>query len=303
MRLAYLGTSDFAATVLRHIARSAFRPALVVTPPDRKQGRGRKLSPPPVAIVAGELGLELHQTPSVNQPESIERIEADAIDCGLVCAFGQLIKPPLLERVEMLNVHPSLLPRWRGAAPIERAIMAGDEETGVAIMRLTEGLDSGPVARVVRVPIERGESFGSLSSRLAHLGGELAVGALALRAAGALDFTEQGEDGVTYAEKIESAERRLDPDRSADELDRVVRALNPHVGTFLELEGGGRLGVVSASRVEDGPGRGGLKGDGDVLLLGTASGALRLSVVRPPGKRDMAAADYLRGHPAPRLAG
>lgn len=304
LRLAYLGTSDFAATVLRHLARSAFSPVLVVAPPDRKQGRGRKLSAPPVATLAAELGLELHQTPSVNQAASIERIEAAGVDCGLVCAFGQLIKPPLLERVEMLNVHPSLLPRWRGAAPIERAIMAGDEETGVAIMRLTEGLDSGPVARVVRVPIERGEDFGSLSSRLAALGGELVVGALALRAAGALDFTEQGEGGVTYADKIEPGERRLDPDRSADELERVVRALNPHIGTFLELEGGERLGVVSASREPEGdPGNGVLAGDGETLLLGTASGGLRLSTVRPPGKRDMTAADYLRGHSVPRLAG
>ena len=141
MRLAYLGTSDFAATVLRRLAESAYRPVLVVTPPDRKQGRGRKLSPPPTAIAAAELGLELHQTPNVNDPESAGALEAAAVDLGMVCAFGQLIKPPLLERIEMLNIHPSLLPRWRGAAPIERAIMAGDEETGVAVMRLTEGLD------------------------------------------------------------------------------------------------------------------------------------------------------------------
>jgi methionyl-tRNA formyltransferase len=302
MRLAYLGTSAFAATVLRRLADSPYRPALVVTPPDRRQGRGRKLSPPPSAFAAKDLGLALHQTQSVSQPESREAISGAEIDIGMVCAFGQLIKPPLLDEIEMLNVHPSLLPRWRGAAPIERAVMAGDSETGVAIMRLTEGLDSGPVALCERVSIEDGDDYGSLSARLAELGGELAVKALELREKGDLEFTDQPEEGVTYAEKIEGAERRLDPGRPATELERTVRALNPHVGTYVELEGGERLGVVEAIAGGEGPAMGEFEPGNDVLLLGTSAGALQIVFVKPAGKRQMAAADYLRGNPSPRLA-
>jgi methionyl-tRNA formyltransferase len=137
----YLGTSDFAATVLGVLVASDRRPALVVTPPDRPSGRGRKLSTPPVATLAAELGLPVHQTASVNEPDSVEAVRASGATAGTVCAFGQLIGEPLLSELPMLNVHPSLLPRWRGAAPVERAIMAGDERTGVAVMRLTEGLD------------------------------------------------------------------------------------------------------------------------------------------------------------------
>ncbi len=202
----------------------------------------------------------------------------------------------------MLNVHPSLLPRWRGAAPIERAIMAGDEETGVGIMRLTEGLDSGPVALMERVEIADAEDYGSLSERLAKLGGELAVRALGLRDSGTLEFAEQPEEGVTYAEKIEGSERKLDPGRAALDLERTVRALNPHVGAHLELEGGERLGVLKAVADGGGPPQGELEpGEAD-LLLGTADGALRIAAVKPAGKREMAAADYLRGNPSPRLA-
>ena len=141
----YCGTSDFAATVLEVLAASAHRPSLVVTPPDRKRGRGRQKGSPPVADRARELGIELHQTESINREESRAAILATEPELATVCAFGQLIKAPLIEELPMLNVHPSLLPRWRGAAPIERAILAGDERTGVCVMKLTEGLDSGPV--------------------------------------------------------------------------------------------------------------------------------------------------------------
>lgn len=299
MRLAYLGTSDFAATVLRHLAGTRQRPALVVTPPDRKQGRGRRLSPPPVAIAAQELELELHQTRGVNDPESVAAMGEARIDVAMVCAFGQLIKPPLLNEIEMLNVHPSLLPRWRGAAPIERALMAGDEETGVAIIRLTEGLDSGPVALLERVAIAAEDDYGSLSARLAERSGELAEQALALRAAGELSFEEQATDGITYAEKIDPEDRRLDAGTDAVALERVVRALTPHIGAFVELEGGERLGIVKASAVNEGPPAGELEGTGDALLFGTPRGALRIAAVKPAGKREMPVSDYLRGHPAP----
>lgn len=299
MRTAYLGTSDFAATVLRRLADSPHRPSLVVTPPDRRQGRGRRVKPPPAAVAAQELELDLLQAENVNQGAALERIRAGQPQAVVVCAFGQLIREPLLSEFPMLNVHPSLLPRWRGAAPIERAMMAGDPTTGVCVMRLTAGLDSGPVALVEELPIDPDESFDSLAAKLARLGGDLLVRALDLLAEGALAFTEQDGDGVTYAEKIESAERRLDPERPARELAAKVRALNPHVGTYLELPGEDRLGVRRAHAVagELEPGR--LAGKEGTLLLGCRDGVLQLDEVQAPGGKPMPADAYLRGHPLP----
>ena len=301
MRTAYLGTSEFAATVLRRLAGSPHRPALVVTPPDRRQGRGRKVSPPPAAIAATELGLELLQAENVNEEGALERIRAPRPQAVLVCAFGQLIREPLLSGFPILNVHPSLLPRWRGAAPIERAIMARDETTGVCVMRLTAGLDSGPVALCEEVPLDPEEDFATLSARLAELGGDLLVRALDLQAAGALEFVEQDEDGVTYAEKIDPAERRLDPARPAAELAAKVRALNPHIGTYLETADGERLGVREAHAVDSDVPQGTLEVREGKLLLGCAQGALRLDVVQPPGGKPMPADAYLRGHEPPKL--
>lgn len=301
MRTAYLGTSDFAATVLRRLADSPHRPALVVTPPDRRQGRGRKVKPPPTALAAQELGLELLQAENVNEEGALERIRAAAPEAVAVCAFGQLIREPLLSEFPMLNVHPSLLPRWRGAAPIERAMMAGDATTGVCVMRLTAGLDSGPVAICEEVPIEPEDDFASLSARLAHLGGEILVRALDLQAAGALELSEQGEDGVTYAEKLEPSERRLDPSRPAAELANRVRALNPHVGTFLETATGERLGVRRAHVAAVDVPRGGLEAHDGTLILGCGEGTLQLDLVQPPGGKAMPADAYLRGHEPPRL--
>jgi methionyl-tRNA formyltransferase len=298
-RTVFLGTSDFAATVLRRLADSPHRPQLVMTPPDSRRGRGRREQPPPAATVAGELGLPLVQSQTVNSEEAMGRIREAQPDVAVVCAFGQLIREPLLSEVRMLNVHPSLLPRWRGAAPIERAIMAGDEETGVCVMRVTEGLDSGPVALCERIAIEPGEDFGGLAPRLAALGGELIVRALDLFDRGELELSEQDDSQTTYAEKIEPSERRLDPARPAEELERVVRALSPHVGTYLELEGGERLGVrrASAQKGEEEPGA--LRpGDGG-LLLGCGEGTLRLQVVQPPGGRPMPADAFARGHAVP----
>ena len=299
MRTAYLGTSEFAATVLRRLADSPHRPALVVTPPDRRQGRGRRLHPPPAAAAAQELSLELLQAENVNEEEALGRIRAAAPETVVVCAFGQLIREPLLSEFPMLNVHPSLLPRWRGAAPIERAMMAGDEVTGVCVMQLTAGLDSGPVALVEEVPIDPEEDFAGLSTRLAAVGGDLLVRALDLQARGSLAFTEQDEAGVTYAEKIEPGERRLDLDRPATELAAKVRALTPHVGAYLELSDGERLGVRRARPVDAQLRPAQLAAREGGLLLGTAEGALQLELVQPPGGKPMPADAYLRGHPLP----
>jgi methionyl-tRNA formyltransferase len=272
LRPVYLGTSEFAATVLERLARSAHRPALVVTRPDRPAGRGRRLTPPPVAVRARELGLEVFQPESVNDEAARARIAAAEPDVLIVCAFGALIKEPLLSEYEILNVHPSLLPRWRGAAPIERAIMAGDDETGVAIMRLTAGLDSGPICLEAREPIRADDDYATLSARLAEIGAELLVRALDERP----PCREQPEEGVTYAEKISAGDRTLDAGAPAAEQERVVRALHPHVGARLALDDGSFLGVHRA-RVGD-------------------DGALELLEVQPPGGRPMPYADYQRGH-------
>jgi methionyl-tRNA formyltransferase len=295
----YLGTSEFAAEVLRTLAGSRHPPTLVVTPPDRKRGRGRKLAPPPVAELARELDLELHQTTSVNEPASLALLRDAGAEWGCVCAFGQLIKEPLLSVLPMLNVHPSLLPRWRGAAPIERAIMAGDGETGVCVMRLTEGLDSGPVAISERVAIEPGTNFGSLAAKLARRGGELLVRALDLAESGELEFEAQQEDGATYAEKIGREDRRLDPARPAIELERRVAALTPHIGAYLELGDEQRLGVRSARAETGGADPGEVAVRDGRLIVGCFEGALAIDELQPQGKRAMATEDWIRGHEPP----
>jgi len=320
----FIGTSEFAAAVLERLARvDAHRPVLVITRQDRPSGRGRRLTAPPVAERARALGIALEQPHNVNDHAAGELIAAAlrapgtaASDGGqgagrgagtvIVCAFGALIKEPLLSQHEILNVHPSLLPRWRGAAPVERAIMAGDEQTGVSIMRLTAGLDSGPVCLAGVEPIRHDDSYGSLAVRLQELGGELLVQALDR----APPFVEQPQDGITYAEKLGPADRLLDPARSAVELERVVRALHPHIGARVMLADETLLGVQRARVAEHDdpaflhagssaqPGAGPSVRDGR-LLLDCSPGLLELLVVQPPGGRAMDASDYLRGRGLP----
>jgi methionyl-tRNA formyltransferase len=301
MRTVFLGTSPFAAAVLERLAASEHRPALVLTRPDRPRGRGRKLGSPPVADAARQLGIEVEQPASVNELSVRESIAGVRPEAVIVCAFGALIKEPLLSEHELLNVHPSLLPRWRGAAPVERAIMAGDARTGVSIMRLTAGLDSGPVCLSQALEIEPHDTYGSVAERLQSLGGELIVEALDLTARGEPPaFVEQDESGVTYAEKIGPEDRLLDPARPAEELERVVRALHPHIGARLQRADGELLGVhearIAADPGVEGPSVGRLVADGERLLYGTARGTLDLMRVQLPGGRPMDAGAYLRGH-------
>jgi methionyl-tRNA formyltransferase len=301
VRTVYLGTSAFAATVLRRLADSPHRPQLIVTPPDRPKGRGRRAQAPPVAEEARALEIELLQVENVNDEDAHARIREARPEVAAVCAFGQLIREPLLSELEMLNVHPSLLPRWRGAAPIERAIMAGDERTGVSIMKVTEGLDSGPVALQEEVGLGPDEDFDGLSGTLAALGGELLSHAFDRLADGTISFEEQDDAEATYAEKIEAEERCLNPSRPAEELARTVRALTPHIGAYLEVAGGERLGVRRARPVDVSVKPGEVRAEWGALLLGCGRGALRLEVVQPPGGKPMAADAYLRGHPLPKL--
>jgi methionyl-tRNA formyltransferase len=293
MNTVYLGTSEFAAAILRRLADSPHRPALVITRPDRPRGRGRKLASPPAADAARELGIALEQPGSVNDEAARAAIAAAAPDAVIVCAFGALVKEPLLSDHSILNVHPSLLPRWRGAAPIERAIMAGDGQTGVSIMRLTAGLDSGPVCAQRPEPILADDTYGTLAARLEQLGGELLIDVLDRRP----ECVEQSEDGVTYAEKLGPEDRLLDPARTAGELERTVRALTPHIGAHVGLPDGTLLGVREAHVLPDGAVQpGAIELSGPVPVLGCADGALELLVVQPPGRRPMSGADFLRGY-------
>jgi methionyl-tRNA formyltransferase len=274
VRVVYLGTSDFAASVLRALAEGPYRPALVVTRPDAKQGRGRKIAPPPVAEAARELGIEVDQPASVNAPDAVARIDAVEPEAVVLCAFGALVKDPLLSRYDILNIHPSLLPRWRGAAPVERAIMAGDRETGVSIMRLVAALDAGPVYAQGTEPILETDDYAALAARLQGLSVELLQGVLADRPAP----TPQPEDGVTYAEKITAEDRMLDLARPARENVDVVRALHPHIIARLQRTDGEYVGVHEARVNPD-------------------DGSFEPLVVQPAGGRPMPYADYLRGHP------
>jgi methionyl-tRNA formyltransferase len=293
MRTVYLGTSEFAVEVLERLAATPHRPVLAVTRPDRPRGRGRSLQSPPVAARAALLGVETIQPEDVNSEQARQAIAAAEPEAVVICAYGALVKEPLLSAHDMLNVHPSLLPRWRGAAPIERAIEAGDEETGVTIMRPIAELDAGPTCLQRSEPIAPDDNYGSLAARLAALGGELLVEALDTQPA----FREQPDQGVTYADKIEPEDRLLDPARPADQLERRVRALTPHIGAYVPLDGGERLGVrrvALAAGVDDiAPGE--LVERESGLLYGAAQGALELIEVQPPGKRPMEASAWLRG--------
>ena len=294
MRTVYLGTSEFAVAVLDSVAATPHRPVLVVTRPDRPRGRGRRVQPPPVAERAARLGIETLQPDDVNADEARAAIAKADPEVVLICAYGALLKEPLLSEHEMLNVHPSLLPRWRGAAPIERAIEAGDEETGVSIMRPTAEFDAGPVCLQRREAIRPDDDYGSLAPRLAALGGELLIETLDTQP----PFREQPDQGATYAHKIEPRDRLLDPSLRAGELERRVRALHPHVGAYIELDGGERLGVLRARLAAgvDGVAPGELQVEDSRVLYGAAQGALELLELHPAGKRPMDAADWLRGH-------
>jgi methionyl-tRNA formyltransferase len=309
VRTVYLGTSEFAAVVLDRLAESAHPPQLVVSRPDRRRGRGRRVAPPPVVERARELGIATFQPESVNAPDALERIAAAEPEAACVCAYGAIIGDDLLAAHSWLNVHPSLLPRWRGAAPIERAIEAGDAATGVAIMEPVAELDAGPVYLMRSEPIRPDDDYGSLADRLAAIGGDLLVEALDELPAP----RPQSEDGVRYAEKIERDERLLDPALAAAELERRLRALTPHVGAYVEPGGQERLGVRKAVVLDVDaapaappacrPPPGALVARDGRLLYGTRDGALELLEVQPAGGKPMDAAAWLRGHGAALAAG
>jgi methionyl-tRNA formyltransferase len=258
-RIGVAATAPFGADVLERLA-AAHDIAFLLTRPDKPAGRGRRTSPPPAKVVADRLGIP------VLQPDRPEIEDAETV---IVAAYGLLIPNALLDRALWLNVHPSLLPRWRGAAPVERSIMAGDRTTGVTIHRTVEQLDAGPVAAQAAFPVEDEDDAGVVYARAAELAADLLVGVLAEDAP---RFQPQSEEGITYAEKIGPADRELDLDDPAQAV-RVVRALSPHIGARAKLDG--RDAIVWRARVDD---------DRFVPLE-----------VQPAGKRRMAYDEFRRG--------
>jgi methionyl-tRNA formyltransferase len=288
VRSVYIGSSEFSLRVLRAVAEQ-LRPALVVTRPAAPRGRGRALAPTPVAQGAAELGFPVLEPARL--ADAGGDIDAFAPEVIVLCAYGGMVREPLLSSYEIVNVHPSLLPRWRGAAPIERAIMAGDATTGVSLIRLVAELDAGPVCLAREVRIEPDDDHGTLSGRLADVAGELLGQALAEPRR----YREQDSDGVTYAEKLTAADRVLEPQRSAPELERQVRALHPHIGARLASGLGvhrARVAAEPAPVVAPGV----LEARDGRLYYGASPGALELLTVQPPGRRAMDVAAYLRGH-------
>ena len=237
MRLAVAATAPIGADVLERLA-AKHDIAYLLTRPDRPRGRGRRVGPPPANEVAERLGIE------VRQPESIADFDPEE-DVVVLAAYGALVPEAVLDRALWLNVHPSLLPRWRGAAPIERALMAGDPETGVTIIKLVPELDAGPIAAQRSFPVREEDDFGSVSARAGELGAELIDEVLPEPS-----FTPQAEEGVTYAEKIEPEDRELDWNRPPEELLNRVRALSPQIGARAELQG--RPVTIWRARIEDG---------------------------------------------------
>ncbi len=308
MKLIFAGTPEFASVALARLLAAGFQVPLVLTQPDRPAGRGMKLQASPVK----QLALQHHI--AVAQPRSLrldgkypddaaaarEAIESAQADVMVVAAYGLILPQWVLDvpRLGCLNIHASLLPRWRGAAPIHRAIEAGDTQTGVTIMQMDAGLDTGDMLLTERLPIRADDTTGSLHDRLAELGGRLIVEALEIAACGGLTAQKQPTDGVTYAHKIDKAEAALDWTHSAATLARRVRAFNPFPGAAT-ARAGEPVKVWAAHAVDGSAGA----APGQVLALGdegiqvqTASGVLVLTELQRAGGKRLAAADFLRGH-------
>jgi methionyl-tRNA formyltransferase len=297
LRVVFMGTPDFAVPTLSEIIGRGHEVVAVYTRAPAAAGRGMTLKPSPVHRLAERFGLPVLTPPTLRTAEAAEAFRGHAADVAIVVAYGMILPKAILEAPPLgcLNLLASLLPRWRGAAPIERAIEAGDEETGVTIMRPIAELDAGPICLQRAEAIAPNDDYGSLAPRLSALGGELLVEALDDEP----PFRDQPDQGITYAEKIDPTERLLDPARPADELERRVRALTPHIGSYVELDGGERLGVRRAALVPgaDDVGPGSLEVRGGQVLYGAAQGVLELLEVQPPGKRAMDAAAWVRGRP------
>jgi methionyl-tRNA formyltransferase len=295
MRIAFMGTPDFAVPALDALVGAGHEVAAVYCQPPRPAGRGKAPRPSPVQVRAEALGLGVRYPVSLRDPDEQAAFAVLDLDAAVVAAYGLILPVPVLEapRLGCFNIHASLLPRWRGAAPIVRAILAGDDVTGVTIMRMEKGLDTGPMLATVKTPIDR-KAGGELTVELADAGAALMIRVLGDLAR--FSQTPQPEDGVTYAAKIEKPEARVDFSQSAEQVERQVRAFNPMPGAFFEI-GGERIRVL-ATEIETGSAETGLVID-DGLLIGCGSGAIRPTRVQRAGRGIMSTEELLRGFAIP----
>ena len=298
MRIIFMGTPDFAVPALRAILDAGHEVIAVYTQPPRAAGRGLDLRQSPVQQVAEQAGLTVLTPARLKSPQEQERFRALNADAAVVVAYGLILPKPILDgtRHGAFNLHASLLPRWRGAAPINRAILAGDSETGVSIMRLDEGLDTGPVCLESRVPIGPDTTAGELHDALATSGAKLMVNALSALEQARLVCRPQPSQDVTYANKIDPAEARIDWQRSARDVHNLIRGLSPHPGAWFEIEINGKPERIKALRAVLAAGSGppgALLDEG--LIIACGDGAVRLTEVQRAGKRPMPAEEFLRG--------
>ena len=301
MRLAFMGTPDFAVPSLAELISSGHEIVAVYSQPPRPRGRGQKLTPSPVHAFAETMGLPVFTPESMKAQDAIDTFQSLDLDAACVVAYGQILKPAVLEapRLGCFNLHGSLLPRWRGAAPIQRAIMAGDQQTGVQIMQMSEGLDEGAILLSEQMDIRPDDTAASLSERMAHVGAGLWPRALAAIERGGVTPAEQvGEP--TYARKISPAEARIDWTRPAAEVDAHIRGLSPLPGAWFEApsEAGPVRIKALLSAVAEGAGAPGVVLD-DALTVACGTGGVRLIRVQREGKAAQAADEMLRGFPLP----
>lgn len=296
MRLAFLGTPDFAVPSLAALIEAGHEIACVYSQPPAPRGRGQQLTPSPVHAFAQKHGLTVRTPASMKAPAEIAAFAALDLDAAVVVAFGQILLKEILEapRLGCFNLHASLLPRWRGAAPIQRAIMAGDAVTGVQVMRMSEGLDEGAILLSESVRIGPLDTSGTLHERLAAVGARLLPEAMAQLEAGTAVETPQAEAGMTYARKIKPAEARIDWTKPAAEVDCQIRGLSPFPGAW-SMAGEVRVKAL-LSRVEDADGAPGTVLD-DSLLIACGSGAVRLLRAQREGRAAQDAAEFVRGFP------
>jgi methionyl-tRNA formyltransferase len=298
LRLVFMGTPDFAVPTLVALAGGGHEIAAVYTRAPRPAGRrGLELTPSPVAREAERLKLPILTPKTLRDAEAADRMHAHGADAAVVVAYGLILPKPILDTFPLgcFNLHASLLPRWRGAAPIHRAIMAGDKETGVMVMKMDEGLDTGPVSAERRVPIGPDATTGDLHDALAKLGADLMVIALGALERNSLKVTPQQVTGVTYATKIDKNETRVDWAKPWNEVHNHCRGLSPFPGAWCELPGVGRVKILRTTKGE-GSGPPGRVLD-DTLTIACGTGAVRLVELQRAGARAMKAEEFLRGTP------
>ena len=299
LRIVYMGTPDFGVGPLAALIEAGHQVCCVYSQPPRPSGRGHKVTPSPVHAFAEARGIEVRTPRRLRAAEDQAAFAALKADVAVVAAYGLILPKPVLDAPKFgcINIHASLLPRWRGAAPIQHAILAGDAESGVTVMQMDEGLDTGAMLLKGQVAITGETTATSLHDALANMGSRLIVEAIAELEAGTLVATPQPESGVTYAAKLSRDDGRLDWRRPADALERQVRALTPWPGTWF-LHGDTVLKVSAAETVAEAGGQPGAVID-DALTIACGQGGLRLLRVQRPGKAPMAAADLLRGYALP----